>query len=54
MLMNSSKDALKDNARNFLKTILLLTVPSTIELEGKLSCCTCQGLELAMPGLQCF
>ena len=35
MLMNLSRDALKDNARNFLKTILLSTVLSTIELRGK-------------------
>ena len=46
MLMNSSKDALKDTARDFLKTILLLTVLSAIELRGKRTCCTCQGLEL--------
>ena len=46
MLMNSSKDALKDNARNFIKTILLSKVLSTIKLQGKWTCYTCQGLEL--------
>ena len=35
MLMNLSRDALKDNTRNFLKTILLSTVLSTVELRGK-------------------
>ena len=35
MLMTSSRDALKDNARIFFKTILLSTVLSTIELRGK-------------------
>ena len=35
MLMNLSRDALKDNARNFLKTIVLSTVLSTVELRGK-------------------
>ena len=33
MLINSSKHALKENARNFLKTILRSTVLSTIELR---------------------
>ena len=35
MLMNLSRDALKNNARNFLKTIVLSTVLSTVELRGK-------------------
>ena len=46
MLMNLSKDTLKDNAGNFIKTILLSTVLSTIKLQGKWTCYTCQGLEL--------
>ena len=37
---------LKDVVHNVLKTILFLTVLSTIELQGKLRCYTCQGLEL--------
>ena len=35
ILMNLSRDALKNNARNFLKTIVLSTVLSTVELQGK-------------------
>ena len=35
MLMNLSRDALNNNARNFLKTIVLSTVLSTVELRGK-------------------
>ena len=35
MLMNLSRDTLKDNTRNFLKTILLSKVLSTVELRGK-------------------
>ena len=35
MLMNLSRDALKDNARNFLKTVVLSTILSTVELRGK-------------------
>ena len=35
ILMNLSRDALKNNARNFLKTIVLSTVLSTVELRGK-------------------
>ena len=35
MLMTSSKEALKDNARNFLKNYFFSTVLSTIELRGK-------------------
>ena len=35
MLMNLSRDALKNNARNFLKTIVLSTVLSTVKLRGK-------------------
>ena len=35
MLMNLLRDALKNNARNFLKTIVLSTVLSTVELRGK-------------------
>ena len=34
MLMNSSKDALRDVVHDILKTILFLTVLSTIELEA--------------------
>ena len=35
MLMNSLTEALKDNARNSLRTISVLTVPHTIALLGK-------------------
>ena len=40
------RQILKDIVHNFLKTISFLTVLSTIELQGKWTCCTFQGLEL--------
>ena len=43
--MHSLKDALKETARNSLKTTLLLTDPYTIPLLGKLTGCTYQGFE---------
>ena len=46
--MNSLKDALKDTARNSLKTTSLLTDPYTIPLLGKLTGCTYQGFELTL------
>ena len=36
MLMNSSKDALRDVVHDILKTILFLTVLSTIELRNEM------------------
>ena len=48
IITNSLKDALKDTARNSLKTTSLLTDPYTIPLLGKLTGCTYRGFELTL------